>query len=302
MKAYHFAATVALVTALFVVSTPASADWSPTNPADVAKAKWIQLPDLSPNGLDVLDTIQPNTTPNPQWKTLADDFLCTQSGPITDAHIWGSWLSDVLPINSAGLPDPGAVEFKISFWSDQPAGGPIAPYSHPNQLLWTGLFQPGQYKVNPNVITALEGFYDPNVGQVIGTDTQVYQYNFPNLVDALGQNFVQTQGTIYWFEVQANVLNTLGAVPASFGWKTRDFPQHFNDDAVFADTNGFNGPNTTFWRELIYPVGHPLAGASMDLSFVLTVPEPSAVAMAGMGLVALVGMVVRRRRSASLDS
>ena len=75
-----------------------------------------------------------------------------------------------------------------------------------------------------------------------------------------------------------------------------------DDDAVFADTAGFNGANISFWRELIYPVGHPLAGASMDLSFVLTVPEPSTVAMGCMGLVALVGMVVRRRRNANLES
>ena len=299
MKSFNFAATVALVASLFAYSTPASADWDPNNPADVAKAKWVQLPDLSTFGLDVLDTIQPISPVPPQWKTLADDFLCTQSGPITDAHIWGSWLSDQLPINSAGLPDPGAIEFKISFWSDQPAGGPIAPYSHPDQLLWTGLFQPGQFTVNPNVLIAQEGFYDPNIGQVIGSDTHVYQYNFPSLVDALGQNFVQTQGTIYWFEVQANVLGIAGTQPATFGWKTREYQQHFNDDAVFADTNGFNGPNISFWRELIYPAGHPLAGASMDLSFVLTVPEPSTVAMAGVGLVALVGMVVRRRRSAT---
>jgi hypothetical protein len=295
MKTTHLFAIVALFVALFALATPAVADWDPNNPADVAKAKWIQLPDLSPNGLDVLDTIQPISPVPSMWKTLADDFLCTQSGPITDAHIWGSWLSDVLPTNAAGLPDPGAIEFKISFWSDQPAGGPLAPYSHPDQLLWTGLFQPGQFTVNPNVLSAQEQFFDPNIGQIIGTDTQVYQYNFPNLVDSLGQNFVQTQGTIYWFEVQADVLSIPGT-DATFGWKTREFQQHFNDDAVFADTNGFGGPNVSFWRELIYPVGHPLAGASMDLSFVLTVPEPSTVGMSGIGLVALVGMAYRRRR------
>lgn len=276
------------------------ADWDPMNPSDLAAAKWIQMPDLSPTGMDVLATVQPISPVPSAWKTLADDFLCTQSGPITDLHIWGSWLNDVLPTNSAGLPDASQIEFKVSFWSDQPAGGPIAPYSHPDQLIWSGLFLPGQFKVNPNVLSAPEQFFDPNQGAIIGTDSQVYQYNFPNLVDAAGNSFVQTAGTIYWLEIQANVL-TIPGTTATFGWKTRDPDQshfgggHFNDDAVFADTNGFNGANLSFWRELVYPSGHPLAGQSIDLSFVLTVPEPSTVMMAGLGLVALVGIGYRRR-------
>ena len=64
------------------------------------------MPDLNPTGLDVLDTLQPFGE-QPQWKILADDFLCTQSGPITDIHIWGSWLNNVLPRNAEGVPDPG---------------------------------------------------------------------------------------------------------------------------------------------------------------------------------------------------
>jgi hypothetical protein len=290
-----FALVLFVAVAFCSMSTLSLADWDPNNPADVARAKWIQLPDLTSTGMDVLDTIQPISPIPSQWKTLADDFLCTQSGPITDAHIWGSWLNDILPTNSASQPDPGFMQFKISFWSDvQPTVA--IPYSHPGTQLWTGIFAPGQFQVNPNVITAPEQFYDPNIGQIIGTDSQVYQYNFNNLVDAQGLNFVQSVGTIYWFEVQAEILTPpTGIVPATFGWKTRDPSQHFMDDAVFADTNGFGGPNISFWRDMIYPAGHPLHPLSIDLSFVLTTPEPSSIAMAGLGLVALVGMLYRRR-------
>jgi len=54
--------------------------------------KWLQIPDTSQNGLDVLDT-----GPNP----LADDFRCTATGPITQVRIWGSWLFDQIPPTAA---------------------------------------------------------------------------------------------------------------------------------------------------------------------------------------------------------
>ena len=47
--------------------------------------KFVLLPDTD-GGLDVKasrDAI-----------VLADDFLCTNAGPISDIHLWGSWLSD----------------------------------------------------------------------------------------------------------------------------------------------------------------------------------------------------------------
>ncbi len=317
-----------------LLATTAHADWFPDNPADLARAKWIQMPDLSPypdqtiaTGMDVLATLQGSQfAPEPLWKILADDFLCTQSGPITDVHIWGSWWEDILP-QSGTLPDggiapggPGSVIFKLSFHSDVPAfqpepGGPIVP-SHPGELLWQGLFAPGQYNVIPYG-QAQELFYDPNLDTktptgpngVIGIDQQVWQYNFHDL----GPNpFVQTEGEIYWLDMQALVLDTNPEMRALFGWKTRD-PNpdrfgggHFNDDAVWGDTEFFGGPllpggiSGSGWHELTYPFGHPLEGQSIDLAFVLTVPEPTGLVLAALGLTVLVGVARRTRQRARL--
>ena len=53
--------------------------------AEGPPAKWVQLPDMTPMGLDVKAT-QPNI--------VADDFLCTKTGAITNIQVWGSWLGD----------------------------------------------------------------------------------------------------------------------------------------------------------------------------------------------------------------
>jgi hypothetical protein len=50
------------------------------------------------------------------------------------------------------------------------------------------------------------------------------------------------------------------------------------DDAVFADTPGFGAPAVLPYRPLVYPPGHPFAGLSIDLAFVITgVPEPASL-------------------------
>lgn len=202
--------------------------------------KLVQPPNLYINyGMDVRDTAP---------KILADDFLCTLTGPITDVHIWGSWTNDYV----------GTVtNFHISFHADIPVGGTIT-YSRPGQELWSTNFTAGQF--NEQFYTnANEAFYDPNTNMVIGADTMVYRYNF--CVDP-DQAFVQTNGVIYWLDVQAYTTNGM------FGWKSST--EHCHDDAVWGDTP----TNTLVWSELRYPTGHPLQGQSFDLAFELTTPIP----------------------------
>jgi hypothetical protein len=245
-------------------ATPAKADW---NPGDPYKMHYPQLPDLTDLGMDVLATLNP-TNP-PFWKLLADDFQCTATGPITDIHIWGSWLGDHVGQNTT---------FKLSIHLDDRSG----PYSKPGPQVWSAIFTPGMYAAMPYGPPVVgEHFFDPNLNAVIGHDSQVWQYNFMNIAAP----FVQQQGAIYWLDVQAVDPDPL----ALFGWKTTNPVQtpHFEDDAVFGDTLGFNGPLLpSGWRELVYPAGHPFQGQSIDLAFVI-VPEPGTATLLGLGLLAL---------------
>ena len=266
----------------------ARADW---NPGDGHKMHFPQLPDLSPQGLDVNATfwqVPAGQQPIfPFQKVLADDWTCSASGPVNDIHIWGSWLGD------RKFPD---TVFHLSIHDDIPKN-PSNPndYSKPGALLWEGFFSPTQYQQRVYA-TAQELVWDPNTGTIFGTDTLVWQYNFTNIP----QPFVQQVGKTYWLDVQA--LVPAGPSPTApeflFGWKTSQ--DHYLDDAVFGDTNVFGGPpfpqfpdpNTAGtlipWKDM----HHPEFGYSLDMAFVIT-PEPASV---GTLAIAIFGMGFLRRR------
>ena len=109
---------VLVILGLLISAPPAWSDWDPGDPY---KMHYPQLPDLD-NGIDVAHTAD-----------LADDFLCTGSGPITDIHIWTSRVGDVF----------WEIPFVLEIWSNNP--GEPNGFSFPQEKLWGKAFQPTDY-------------------------------------------------------------------------------------------------------------------------------------------------------------
>src|SRR5262245_55041940 len=104
---------------------------------------------------------------------LADDFFCNTTGPITDIHIWGSWLGD----------NHGTItNFWIGIYDDVPAvtnaAGGFVSWSHPGtNLLWQQNFALGQF--SESIFTnADEYFFNPTNNTIIGGDQLVWYYCF----------------------------------------------------------------------------------------------------------------------------
>ncbi len=215
--------------------------------------KWIQHPDLSPQGIDIADYKKSYL---PDGWLLADDFLCETTGPVTDIHVWGSWFQDILPFD-----DPRQVKFTLSFHADIPADQSPTGFSMPGEVLWFRDFHPDEFMVELFAEQIEEGFMYPPDDYFFPADWTCYLYKFhvdPHL--AFIQEGTEIEPVVYWLDVQAVPLDDI----AEFGWKTS--VDHWNDDAVWArGEEPWPGP----WNELVYPVGHQLEGVSIDLAFAL---------------------------------
>jgi hypothetical protein len=242
-----------------LVAVPALADW---NDGDPYKMHYPQLPD--PDGWDVNVTRTPGVPP---YRVVADDWQCSESGPVTDIHFWGSWEQDV----------KGTIDFiDVAIYSDVPSGTE-GQASHPGQVLWTQAFHQPEY-TERFWGSGDQGWYDPFVDPPTWTrpdHQQTWQYNIANI--PVPGAFEQVQGQIYWLAISVR----LAAGPqGQFGWKTS--LDHFNDDATWVDLPP-SGPVP--WNELRDPVTFD----SLDMAFVIT-PEPATLLLLSLG-----GLALRRR-------
>ena len=236
-----------LILVMCLFATLAFADWDRGDPY---KMHWPQLPD--PEGWDVMAT---------QPKVLADDWECSETGPVGDVHIWGSWRSDDigeitsvhLSIHENLLPDTQT------------------PFSRPGELLWQRDFGPDLFTVR-DYGNGSQGWYNPNIDSTWVDDEHklFHQINIMNIKDP----FRQQEKIIYWLDVSVRVDTSIEET--FWGWKSsRD---SFEDDAVWADMVAGAAP---VWRPLTYP-----DGTSIDLAFVI-VPEPMSLVLLGFGSLVL---------------
>lgn len=218
---------------LVALSGAAFGDW---DPGDSFKMHFPQLPD--PNGWDVNMTFP---------KVLADDWLCTGTGSVSDIHFWFSYRQDVIvPIDA----------IHVSIHADDRTG----PFSRPGALLWERDFFPTEFNIR-EWGTGVQGWYDPNTGEAIpGDHFTTWQANIEGIVDP----FIQEEGTIYWLDLSIMSPDPFFRV----GWKTS--LDHFEDDAVWSDFG-------VDWQEL----RDPFTGESLDLAFVIT-PSPGSLVLLTM--------------------
>ncbi|MCP4706832.1 MAG: hypothetical protein GY865_19715, partial [candidate division Zixibacteria bacterium] len=177
------------------------------------KMHWPQLPDE--DGWDVHVDM-------PMF--LADDWTCSETGPITDIHWWGSWLDE----------QEGVInEFIINIWADVPAD-PLDPmsYSHPGVHLHSINAPAGSFAITPLMPeepTMFEDWYDPSAPLVIVDDHQEY-FRYDLILDEI-DFFDQVEGTVYWLSIECLVEDD--GLGKQWGWKnTQD---HHLDDAVYYD-------------------------------------------------------------------
>jgi hypothetical protein len=226
-------ANAVLGTTFARVRISSTGDLGPTGPADSGEVedhevhlialpentKWMQLPDLSPNGIDVrMDAI----------RMLADDFECRATSLLTDVHLWGSWKHDEI----------GEIQnIEIRIHPDDPVGPAGTDlqneYSKPDpEVLWAMNFGPDDFErqLYYTVPEPGEFWWDPLTNELVpGGDSQVWQIDIQiDPAKAFLQRGTEDKPVIYWLDVRvtARAANSVGRRGSgrTTSWTTRCGP------------------------------------------------------------------------------
>ena len=237
----------------FKITTATNNTPPPTGCVETNGVKYVQWP--NPFGYDVWNStpFPPGVTDGP-W-VLADDFICTNTGPITDIHLWGSWLNNQVLTNT--------VTFWIAMFADVPANPPNVPFSHPGGLIWEQCFAPGQYSESLYG-TGQEYFLDPGPPQIVGSDSQIWYYCFYPTNPPIQQGSTSNPKT-YWLAVFAQMPT---GSQSPFGWKTTTNVQH--DISVHAPWPGVFCPTNITGTGFPWTPTFDTFNSPLDLAFKLT--------------------------------
>jgi len=249
---------VVLVLSLVIgTSVAILADWDEGDPYKMHYPQW---PDVTQSPTAINSFYTYSGLPE-DFTNAADDFECTETGLITDIHVWGCWAFDE--------PNKQAV-FEIAIWSNVPAVFGGTP-SMPGQILWGPYeFLPEEdYTVdldNPWWVLDGDGYFGHPADPDSLPFREIYQYNF--WIDPT-YAFTQEAGTIYWVSVRDKSFYILNEEDY-WGWNycvPGEPPNgyQFMDNAVWWDYDD------TGWAELFYPGD----GLSADLAFVITGEPPT---------------------------
>ena len=247
-----------IILAVTFLAAAAGADWYP---GDGHKMHFPQMPDEAGWNVNASFT-----------HVLADDWQCSESGPVRDIHFWGSWFGG----------NTGTINgFQVSIYSDipDPDPGDPATWSEPGDELWSQYFSLNDIVVRhiTPIPQVWEGWFDPVLQEWNYPDHDNYfQYNITDI----SEPFIQTEEDIYWLSIEADIADQIDPQPL-WGWKSST--EHWNDNAVYAPqwtraycTAPDNGTGTIDW-----PANCPFASAEEVWMIIDSLPPGTTIELDG---------------------